>query len=1377
MRVNNTGSLKFYNTRLIFTDFLDSRGGTVSTASAYYNDGQVAFNGKLGVSREYGDIDAGSSQTRVWAFSFPSTSLQSFYFRYTLVADIGVATESVEPAAVQNDSDRTITINGQGFNNPTVALLSSSGATVATLASTVVSASQLTATVPAGTAAGIYSVQVTNTGGTAGGVGSSTLVGRLSVTGVPDGPHTVSGTITSWSDTGPYRINAAATISGTILPGTVIYVDNGVTLQVGASLNANGGIPGVTATSPAQIVITRSPGATSWGGIDATSASTGEVAFRNCVVEFGGGSGGAQITISGSGRTLRFTDSVSRRSGGDGLRAAGSSDFFTGFTRSRIENNSGIAILLSANAALGVGSTGAGMGELGGSNANTHVPDQGYFYSLANVIRNNGTDAVQIDASTNDFTRSGVLVGQGDIPIQIRGASGNPSIVGNSNASPGAELSINPNAIIHLDAGMDMKAGDGTLFGNIAANGYAGYSHSPSADTGISQRIIFDKITGGGNFGGLFFSSTSAGSSILNFVSVRNGGTSSSGNAQVIIDSINYTFNFTNSESTNSSSYGLQYRSTSSVTRTNTNFSSNTSGSENVISADPTITTIAGGLYGDGNQANQAPLIKSAAMVVDPGRGVYIADTLPGAGGWYIRFANTTNAPIKIAGVTIPANSLKTLTTGRPAEFDIVIPDNTPMSQIDLLEKISGLALSADKNVLFFTNTGSGVKMVNWLNVSPDATTNPIKLISSAPTSVEVGNVGTLYNDSDGSLSDNLRGIAVNPVSKDVYVADANSSKVMKISSAGIISTFAGGPARPRPFGWQQFPYPTSGSSATATDLTIALPQAILVSDDGNTVYISDSDFGRVIRVQSGMASLVTQLGTFDAGSLTNNPMPAGLALLGGSLYIANSSDNTVVRIDSPSTASAQSTPGGGATSINVPPVNLISGVAGTLCDYSSNSCGDGGAVSSLTFDLRTVSMNLGNDANGLFVLDQVGISTNRPRVRYLNLSGGPLTLANVSVAANTGDTVIGSGLPSPYDGGLATSAILTSPVGVASDSNGNLFIAESNITDSALRFVNRGATAVTLLGQTVAPGAIVRINWDTLNSTDESTSPSTSYFYSLQGLKWTSEGLYIVDSVGKNVPTIRGLRTSRLRFLNLSNAAVTFYGSLTVNAGEIKTIAGGSTDPSGVGDGSIATSAKLLGTTDVEVDPTSKDIYLSEAFSGSGANAANRRVRKILRSTGIISSLSLATNVDYTGLAFDNAGRLLISAVGSMSGQVLRETAAGSGNFATVTSSIAISKPRDIAVDSSDNLYVMNSGTQQILKLPIAGGTATSFTGMANTAGFAGDGGNPASGLISIDPDPLATDTQTSTGNLVQTVGIIVSPSGEIIFADTQNNRIRRIK
>lgn len=1366
-RITNTGALKFYNTRLVFTDFLNARGGTPITENVFFNDGQVPANGKLGVSRDYGDIDPSASATRVWSFSFPSGSLQSFYFRFVIYGDIGVAAESVEPAAVQNDANRTITVNGQGFNTPTVTLLNASGATVATLSSNVISASILTAVIPAGTAAGIYSVRVTNTGGTAGGPGSSTLIGKLNVTGVPDAGHT--GTPTSLSDTGPYRITGNTTISGTVLPGTVVYVDNGITLQIGSGgLNANGGIPGVTATSPAQIVFTRSPAATSWGGIDATSAASSEVSLKNCVIEFGGAGGGAQVNISGSGRTLRFTDSVSRRSAGAGLKATGSGDFFTGFTRSRIENNAGVAILLSANAALGVGATGAGMGDLDASNANTRIPDQSYYFSLANVIRNNGTDAVQIDSTANDFTRSGVLVGQGDTPIQIRGSNANPSVVGNSNASPGAELFINPNAIIQLDAGMDLKAGDGTLNGSIGANGYAGYSQSPSGDTSISQRVVFDKITGGGNFGALLFSSTSGASSILNFVTVRNGGTTSSGSAQVIVENITYPFNFTNSESNNSSSYGLQYRSANTITKTGTTYSSNSTGTENVIAGTLSISTLAGSFYGNGNQANQAPLVKSVAIAVDPARGVYIADE-ERLGGVNIRFANTTNTTQKIAGIDVPAKSIKLITSG--VLLGNEAPNDDPMDQIDLLT-IKNIALSPNRNVLYFLSVAAGFRLVRGINVTPGAATDTTP-VTIGTGSVRVGHAGTVYNDPfspSNLLSDDLTGFAVNPVSGDLYLADNTKEQVFKLTAGGTLSLFAGvgRSARPSPItNWKAFPYPASGSSPNATDVFLANPEAITVSDDGNTVYISDSQYGRVIRVQSGIAKLVTQLGTFPQGvyDFGANPMPSGLAIQNGSLFISNTGTHSIVRIDNPSTITAQADPGG-AASINVPVVNLVAGTPGTLCDYTSTTCGEGGVISSQAFDFHTMYSNIKSDTNGLYVNDQAG--NYRGRVRYLNLSGSTVTQGAVNVTAGTGATIIGSGLADPYDGGLAISATLNSPVGTAVDGNGNLFIAESNISgNSSLRFVNLGASAVTILGRTVGAGEIIRINSSAADSTTaESTTPSTAYFFTLQGLKYTSEGLYIVDSNGVSVPAAQGLRTSRVRFLNLSNAAVTFYGSITVAPGEIKTIAGGSTDPGSNGDGNIATNAKLLGATDVEVDPSTKDIYVSESYNG--------HVRKIVRSTGIISSLLGLSNNQYTGLAFDSSRRLLVSVYNT--NQVLRETAAGSGSFAAVSSTIAINKPRDIAVDTSDNLYVMNSGTQQVIKLPLAGGAATAFAG-TGTGGYGGDGGAPTSAQIDINPDPIDIDASQTTGNLIQTVNITVGSSGEVIFADNKNNRIRRVR
>jgi hypothetical protein len=228
---------------------------------------------------------------------------------------------------------------------------------------------QITAMVPANTAPGIYSVRVTNPGGTVGGQGSSVLSGRLTVTGVPVGGNVLSGAITSFSGVGPYLISGPATIGvGVTIPaGAVIYVASGATITVagGGNITADGGIPGISSTNPAQIVITaqRSPGAGmptigAGGGIDATAASTAEFSLRTVVVEYGGQSGGAGINITGSGRKLRFTNSVARGSGGAGISAGGPSDSLVGFARNRIENNgtspADPAVLVSGAAALAI---------------------------------------------------------------------------------------------------------------------------------------------------------------------------------------------------------------------------------------------------------------------------------------------------------------------------------------------------------------------------------------------------------------------------------------------------------------------------------------------------------------------------------------------------------------------------------------------------------------------------------------------------------------------------------------------------------------------------------------------------------------------------------------------------------------------------------------------------------------------------------------------------------------------------------------------------------------------------------------------------------------------------------------------------------------
>ncbi len=1369
--VQNNTTATLYNTRLVFTAFkLCPASGpcTGSTATqdagnlpgatgfAYFNDGQVAFNNQLHVSRSYGDIPAGSDVRTIWTFATIAQPPR-FFFGYKVLADLGVAAESVQPAAVQvNASNGTsVVIIGRGFSGtPAVELLPASGIPVA-MTGVAATATQITATVPSGTPAGIYSVRVTNPGGTAGGQGSSTLSRKLTVTDVPG--NALSGDITSISGSGPFLVSADATISAavTIPAGAVFYVASGATITLGGGGNivANGGIPGISGSSPARIVFTaqRSPGASlpgsgAWGGINATAASTAEMAMRNVVVEYGGSPGGAGINITGSGRRLRLTDSIVRNSAGTGISANGQNDGVIGFSRNRIESNgssvSDPAMLLSGNAALG-------LFDINTSTGGTSVGDPSFYYSSGNDFDGNQVNAVQIGtdaiAASNDFTRSGVLVGQAPAPIRIRGSCANPATVGAAPPAPPAELTITATAIIQLAPEMAFQAGDYSTgqVGSIAANGFAGAYQGPQAATS-NKFIEFDKIPGAANFGAIFFTRSAMANSILNYARVQNGGNGSNcglGNAEVITEVVNV--KVTNSQINNSSTGGLLATIGSNVNTRGTTYSNNT----------PIIETIAGGVLGDGNLGVRANMVTPVAAAVDPlGRGVYVVDS-PG-GISLIRFLNTSRSTVTLGGQRIPAGVLTTVAGGG---FDL--GDNVPGRMADV-GLVSGIGVSPDGGVVWFIDSGGpAVRAFNASGVAKTVGTG----------NIGPGNVGTLvFGDVFGS---SVNGLAVNPSSGGVYVADAPpNNKVYQISpDDGTVTTVAGD---------GMFTRSTDVfSPGPATGISLLQPRAV-VFDGSNNLYIADTGHGRVIKVDAGgFASLVVQLTASNNSPIppyTAPPFPSGLAFFNGKLYIANGNSQDILRVDA---------------------VNTYSSVAGTIalsCDYSSgsNNCGDGATAANATFGLVGSTGNpplasIAADSRGLFVLDQGSVQ--RGRVRYINLSQTPAEVAGIMIAPSNIDTVAGTGFISPFDGGLATGGAFNSPSGVAADAAGNLWITDT--LSSKLRFVNSSAAPVTIFAgtpavQIVPAGAIVTVNKDVGAGQTDGVPANLAGFDTPQGVWITSQGVYIADS--KKGSAVGGRRTGLIRFINTTSQGVTFYSgaaTLTVPAGEIATIAGGSIDSGNVGDGPNPLGARFNAPEDVAVAPNG-DIYV--------ADAGNKRVRKIVRATGVVSSVLIGGNNDaYTGISFDSAGRLLVANAGTRTGPmaggnsaILRETSPGSGAFTPILNGAPLRFPRDVAEGKDGSLYVTNAGDStitggdhKILRIVISGSTGTASTFAGSTAGYSGDGGPAANALINIAPSDINLATLPPASNVRTTVNIVVTPSGEIIFTDSSNNAVRRIR
>jgi sugar lactone lactonase YvrE len=346
-----------------------------------------------------------------------------------------------------------------------------------------------------------------------------------------------------------------------------------------------------------------------------------------------------------------------------------------------------------------------------------------------------------------------------------------------------------------------------------------------------------------------------------------------------------------------------------------------------------------------------------------------------------------------------------------------------------------------------------------------------------------------------------------------------------------------------------------------------------------------------------------------------------------------------------------------------------------------------------------------------------------------------------ISTVAGTGAASFGG------DDAAATQALLARPTGVAIDADGNILIADS--ANQRIREITTDGNIHTVVGNGIqgfsgdgGPAVSAELNTPLAIGLDSTAN------------------LYIVDSFN-----FRIRKATPATILAATSTTAT-----TITSGTITTIAGNGTAGFG-GDGGPATSAQLYLPAGLTVD-SAGNLFI--------ADYVNRRVRKVT-SSGVISTVAGTGMEGFggdggpaasalfhlpTSVAVDSTGNLYIadssnSRVRKVTAGGVISTAAGSGNKGFSgdggqATSAGLDSPVGVAVDASGNLFIADYAGQRIRKVS-PGGVISTVAGNG-TQGYGGDGAPAAA------------------AELNEPWGVAVDASGNLFIADLVNHRIRKV-